>query len=370
MWVLSGERRIGGGGMVMSNAWNPVAVYARMGETLESLVGGDGLGVVFRRVRETDADGQMPIVCTEDIARMLRRIGILSDQCTPEAAQKRFEELIREIAQAVTRTPIQVVTSFRMYASGLYGVMPHPVCGAVPQCKQCALTKQCDHFNLPRRQKQRLSPAQILPRDGVEMLSDEDVVALLIGGERTGEPQRALARELLDHFGALRNLGAASYAELHALRNVTHAMALRLTAAAALSRRMVNERRHQGPGMRTSKDFYDLYHLQLRDYKKEVFLVVLLDQKNRVIREEVVSSGTLTQALVHPREVFRPAIQAAAAKIAFLHNHPSGDSTPSPEDIKLTKRLVETGVILGIEVLDHVIVGEGAYTSFIDEGYM
>lgn len=354
----------------MDNTWNPVSLYARLSETLETIVGGAELGVVFRRVRETDTDTRMPVVCTEDIARMLRRVGLVSNQSTPEAVQKQFEELVREVAHAVTRTPIQIMTTFRMYASGLYGVMPRPVCGGVPQCKICGLTKQCDYFNLPRRQKQRLSPAQILPRDGADALSEEDLLALLLGGERTGESQRTLARELLDYFGSLRNLAAATYAELHALRNVTHGMALRLGAAAALSGRIASERRHQGPAMRTSKDFYDLYHLQLRDHKKEVFLVVLLDQKNRVIREEVVSSGTLTQALVHPREVFRPAIRAAAAKIAFLHNHPSGDSTPSPEDIKLTKRLVETGGILGIEVLDHVVVGEGSYTSFIDEGYM
>jgi DNA repair protein RadC len=106
------------------------------------------------------------------------------------------------------------------------------------------------------------------------------------------------------------------------------------------------------------------------DLKREIFKVVLVDAKNTVLREATVSEGSLTHSVVHPREVFSLAVREAAAGVLFLHNHPSGDPTPSPEDRQLTDRLAAAGRVLGIRVLDHLIIGDGRYISFADEGWL
>ncbi|MBN2711356.1 MAG: DNA repair protein RadC, partial [Planctomycetes bacterium] len=191
---------------------------------------------------------------------------------------------------------------------------------------------------------------------------------LILGGARAGEEHAKLARKLLKRFGSMRALASATYHELDSLRDMTEASAARLAASASLYTRILSERRANGPQMRCGMDFYEVYYPKLRDLKKEVFMLILLDQKNRVIRDEKISEGTLTSSLVHPREVFAPAIRESAAAVAFVHNHPSGDSVPSSEDIALTQRLVKTAELVGIRVLDHVIIGEGIYTSFVDDG--
>jgi DNA repair protein RadC len=112
------------------------------------------------------------------------------------------------------------------------------------------------------------------------------------------------------------------------------------------------------------------FHERLRDRKKEVFLTLLLDAKNRVLREIQVSEGSLNASIVHPREVFAPVIRESAAAVLFVHNHPSGDPTPSREDLELTGRLREAGTLMGVRVLDHIIIGNGRYMSFADQGLM
>jgi len=114
-----------------------------------------------------------------------------------------------------------------------------------------------------------------------------------------------------------------------------------------------------GASFCASKDVADYYQPRLRDARKEEFRCVLLDTKNRMIREAMVSTGSLTASLVHPRETFKTAVRESAAAVIFVHNHPSGDTRPSQEDILLTRRLVQAGELLGIQVLDHIIVGDG-----------
>jgi DNA repair protein RadC len=124
------------------------------------------------------------------------------------------------------------------------------------------------------------------------------------------------------------------------------------------------------PGERftSSAEVFRHFHERLRDHRKEVFLALLLDGKNRVIREVKVSEGSLTASIVHPREVFAPVVRDSAAAVLFVHNHPSGDPTPSREDIEITTRLREAGELMGVRVLDHIIIGSGSYVSFADRG--
>ena len=122
-----------------------------------------------------------------------------------------------------------------------------------------------------------------------------------------------------------------------------------------------------GRAFQISEDVFNAYSARWRDAKQETFAVILLDSKNRCLREETVALGSLNQSIVHPREVVRPAIREGAASVIFVHNHPSGDPSPSEEDVRVTQRLVEAGKLLGIGVLDHIIVGEGRYFSFFDQ---
>ena len=143
-----------------------------------------------------------------------------------------------------------------------------------------------------------------------------------------------------------------------------------LKAAVELGRRTMAEPLSTGMRVTCSGDLFKHFHPALRDLKHELFKVVLLDAKNAVLKEATVSEGSLTLSIVHPREVFTLAVRESAASVIFLHNHPSGDPTPSLEDRQLTDRLVAAGRLLGIRVLDHLIVGDRRYVSFADEGWL
>jgi DNA repair protein RadC len=125
-----------------------------------------------------------------------------------------------------------------------------------------------------------------------------------------------------------------------------------------------------GTRIDSSEGLFHHYYPRLRDLRHELFLIVLLDAKHAIIRDQTVSKGSLTLSIVHPREVFNLAVKESAAAVIFVHNHPSGDPQPSPEDRVLTTRLVQAGEVLGIPVLDHLIVGDGRYVSFADRGWL
>jgi DNA repair protein RadC len=133
---------------------------------------------------------------------------------------------------------------------------------------------------------------------------------------------------------------------------------------------MQSGRLRRGKGFTSSNEVADHFLPYLRGLRKEVFKVLLLDARNRLIREETISQGSLTASIVHPREVFKVAIQESAAALILLHNHPTGDPTPSQEDRSITRQLVKAGEIMNIKVLDHIIVGDGVHMSFADQGLL
>lgn len=209
-------------------------------------------------------------------------------------------------------------------------------------------------------------PRERLLKKGSEFLTDAQLLAILL---RTGKAKTSaltIAVELLKRAGSLNAVGQLSAEELQTVKGVGPAKAAQIKAAIELGKRVAAKPLAARLKVLSSKDIYVHYHPSLRELKKEVFLALLLDGKNRVIREVLISQGSLTVNVVHPREVFNPAIRDSAAAIVVVHNHPSGDPFPSPEDIDLTKRLVATGEILGIKVLDHIVVGDGSYYSFAD----
>lgn len=211
-------------------------------------------------------------------------------------------------------------------------------------------------------------PRERLASLGVVALSDAELVALAL---RTGCGEAAaetVARDLLESGGGLEALAAASFAELSARPGLGPAKAASLVAAFDLARRLgerplVRGRRFGGP-----EDVARHFLPRLGRRDRESFHVLLLDGRHRLLAEEEVSVGTLTASLVHPREVFRGAIRAAAASIVLVHNHPSGDPSPSGEDRAVTRRLAEAGQLLGIEVVDHLVVARGGHFSFREAG--
>lgn len=179
----------------------------------------------------------------------------------------------------------------------------------------------------------------------------------------------SVAEKVVEVYGSPRNLFSATEGELRA-KGVPKGSARRLTAVADLARDWGSERLQPGARFRSGADIFKHYHTKLRDLKVEQFWTVLLDGKNRVMGEVMTSQGSLTASLVHPREVFAPAIKQSAGALVFVHNHPSGDPTPSVEDVEITRRLCAVADLVGIRVLDHVVVGDGSYVSFLERGLL
>ena len=167
----------------------------------------------------------------------------------------------------------------------------------------------------------------------------------------------------------LRGLANRGLEELCVIPGIGPAKAAQILAAVELGKRALAAPLTEGKRIQGSKHIFQHYYPLLRDMRHEVFKAVLLDAKHTIIRDFTVSQGSLTVSIVHPREVFNVAVRESAAAIIFVHNHPSGDPQPSEEDHALTQRLIAAGEILGIQVLDHIVIGDGKYVSFADEGF-
>lgn len=176
--------------------------------------------------------------------------------------------------------------------------------------------------------------------------------------------------DVLRHVDGVHGLSNCGLDELCAIPGVGTAKAAQIKAAIELGRRALAAPLSTGMRIGSSADLFRHYYPHLRDLRHEVFKIVLLDAKHTIIRDATVSEGSLTLSVVHPREVFHLAVRESAAAVIFLHNHPSGDPQPSSEDRALTARLVTAGEVLGIPVLDHLIVGDGRYVSFADQGWL
>lgn len=216
-------------------------------------------------------------------------------------------------------------------------------------------------------------PRERMQRAGTAGLSDAELLALII---RSGDPSTRqtaidLGRELIRHFGdSLRELGSAELSELCAVKGVGLAKATSIKAAFALASRFQGRKLEHLDRFTSPRQVFEYFHHEFRDSRKEYFLALLLDGKNRIIRRVQVSEGSLNQSIVHPREVFRPAVRESAAAVILVHNHPTGDPAPSSEDIAVTRRLNEAGEVMGIRVLDHIIIGDGDFISFVERGLL
>ncbi len=212
-------------------------------------------------------------------------------------------------------------------------------------------------------------PRERLLRFGPETLTTTELIALVLGSGTKTKPVLQLAQEILVHFGGLSRLCEATVEELCQIKGVGAAKAIQLKASFNLGYRA--SRQATAAKYRIDSPIHAYHYIkdELEKEKRELVVVILQDAKNSVIGHHVVAVGMLSRAVVHPREIFYPAIRHKAASLILVHNHPSGDPTPSAEDYDITAALVEAGDVVGIPVNDHLIIGENAYVSLRQKGF-
>jgi len=211
-------------------------------------------------------------------------------------------------------------------------------------------------------------PREKLARVGADALGDNELVAVVLGSGQRSRGALELANALLTAVGGLHRLTRSSPDALCRVPGVGEAQAARLLAAVELGRRTLLQPPAERPQLRSPRETATYLLPQYGSRSVEQFGIVLLDTKHRVIRTLVLSVGTVDASIVHPREVFGAAAAAGAAALVLFHNHPSGDPRPSPDDVELTRRLAAAGVLMGIDVIDHVILADVRYYSFKEEG--
>lgn len=351
----------------------PVDIYKAVQKGVRAAAG-KALTPALKRWRNTRSGEDGPGKMEPGVARFLLRYGMLDASQDGEARERAYAEVVRRMARASGDANGLVAAWMQAFAMGEYGVFEGGVCGEKAHCDRCPLRDSCRFLSSGARVIQvsgealahslTESPAQkkVRPRAA-------DLLAFVISEGRGGTAAMARAEALLKSLGGVRGVLGAGPEDLRKL-GLDAMSAAYIRAVAELFQLWTEEEELRGRSFSCGEDFFNHYRLRLRNVKKERFFVACLDQRNRLLGEEQVSEGSLTQTLVHPREVFNPAIRMQAAAIAVIHNHPSGDPTPSKQDKQLTQRLSEVADLVGIRLLDHVIVGDATYTSFVEKGLL
>nr|WP_275677203.1 DNA repair protein RadC [Neobacillus drentensis] len=213
-------------------------------------------------------------------------------------------------------------------------------------------------------------PRERFKTHGPQSLSNHELIAILLRTGTKDESVLQLSNRLLTHFEGLRMLKGATLEEMTEIKGIGAAKAIQILAAVEIGRRIANLNYTDRYVIRSPEDGAKYVMNDMRFLTQEHFVCLFLNTKNQVIHKQTVFIGSLNASIVHPREVFREALKRSAASIIALHNHPSGDPTPSKEDIDVTKRLVECGKIIGIDLLDHLIIGENKFVSLKEKGYL
>ena len=346
------------------------------GNIKRGIKGFDEIFAAVRRSIAPDGDATL-LVCEEQApqwhdARMVRffqRLGAVPQTWTPQRAALRICIGAGDVAAAdglALEAVYAILKAFVEEEDPGY-------CRDAPRCAQCPLRDRCRYVS--RNPSVKDLPPGERPRDrllsaGREGLSDAELLSLILRDGTSRESALDLAKKLLARFGGFRQLAACTVSDLRSVRGIGPVKAAQLVAAFEMARRFASQKLEPGATLTSSTQVFLHFHEELRHLKKETFVLVLLDQKHRVIRTVPISEGSLTQSIVHPREVFRPAIAESAAAVIFVHNHPSGDPVPSQQDRALTRKLVQVAELVGIRVLDHVIIGDDRFLSFAEQGYL
>ncbi|MFP4381260.1 MAG: RadC family protein, partial [Candidatus Sumerlaeia bacterium] len=310
----------------------------------------------------------------------LFRLGLISETGSRNSIYFDVCTKGEEITQSLKRSLGELNIWIQAFVGSLGDLNPlTALCRHKPDCPHCPLQNYCAYyrFNRPRAQggEQGLSirqwsssekPRERLEQLGAGNLKDSELLAIIL---RTGSGKMNvidLAHRLLERFKTLQGIEEASIEELQKLPGIGKMKAIELKAVFEIGRRQAYKPFRPGDSIHSADDVFRSYRGRYEQVKQEEFLLLMLNNKNQVIREEVVSRGGLDMSIVHPREVFKAAIRASAASVIFVHNHPSGSPEPSHDDYVVTQRLEEAADLLQIRVLDHIIIGADSYYSFTE----
>ena len=214
-------------------------------------------------------------------------------------------------------------------------------------------------------------PREKLLLKGAQNLSDAELIAILLRTGKQGKSVIEIARELISNEGNLSMIASKTVDSLQRVSGIGKDKAATLAAAFELSRRILSQSKWLSNKKVTSpQEIADIFIPILRDENKEKFIVVCLNSANKIIKYETISIGNLNSSIVHPREIFKVAIDSSSASIILIHNHPSGNPEPSNEDVSITKKIVESGKIMDIPVFDHLIIAGESYTSFVEKRFI
>ncbi|WP_282597708.1 DNA repair protein RadC [Bacillus sp. REN3] len=213
-------------------------------------------------------------------------------------------------------------------------------------------------------------PRERFIQNGPQSLSNHELLALLLGTGTREESVLQLANRMLSQFEGLRLLKDATLEELTQIKGVGKAKAIHVLAAVEIGRRIASHTLEERYVIRSPEDGAKYLMNDMRFLTQEHFVCLYLNTKNQILHKQTIFIGSLNASIVHPREVYKEAVRRSAASLICVHNHPSGDPSPSREDIEVTKRLAESGKIVGIELLDHLIIGENKYVSLKEKGYV
>ena len=212
-------------------------------------------------------------------------------------------------------------------------------------------------------------PRERLIRQGARSLSNQELIAILLGTGTKRESVLTVANRVLINFEKLHNLKHATLEEMTEIKGIGEAKAVLLLAAIELGRRLASKDLEERFTIRSPEDAATFLMQDMTSIQQEHFVCLFLNVKNQVLHKQTIFVGSLNASIVHPREIFREAVKRSAASIICSHNHPSGIPTPSPEDIDVTTRLYEAGKIVGVDLLDHVIIGDHQFISMKEKGY-
>jgi DNA repair protein RadC len=211
-------------------------------------------------------------------------------------------------------------------------------------------------------------PREKLLMRGAQSLTDAELVAIILRTGKKGASVLEIARDLIKSEGNLAGLASKSVDSLQKVDGIGSDKAATLAAVFEISRRIQSQSKlYSNRKITSPKDVADIFIPLLRDEQKEKFIVVCLNSANKIIKHETISIGNLNSSIVHPREIFKVAIDCLSASVILIHNHPSGNLEPSNEDISITKKIIEAGKLMDIPVFDHLIVAGDGYTSFVEK---